>query len=146
MFTARLRAVSVIATLAICGTLLSFAFVVHAQTTSTNQLRATITAEIMADPRSKDLSQAQIYSLVNALSAQAQKQNLTTSQLTYRPGITPGSALAFGACNDISCSLSDAFGLDGSLPIIPIALFVMAVLFILIYGIMREMGHPHAKA
>lgn len=135
----------------LCGMLLASALIfashAYAQTTSQDQLRATIKAEITADPRSKTMTQAQIDGLVDALTTQAQKQGLTVEQLTYRPGETaiPSSA-AFTNCTDISCSLGQAFGLDGSVPIIPIALLVVAGLFILIYGIMREMGHPHAKA
>ena len=117
----------------------------HAQTSSENQLRATILAQIEADPRSQTMTQAQIYSLVNALTLQAQEQNLTAAQLTYRPGSPTASGSTLTSCDDLSCSLGQAFGLDGSIPIIPIALFVLAALFILIYGIMREMGHPHAQ-
>lgn len=142
MITIRFRVTLILATLALCS---SIPFFVHAQTAETDQLRATIKAEIMADPRSQSMSQAQIYSMVNALTIQAQQQGLTSAQLTYRPEAT-GSGSTFSSCNDISCSLASAFGLDGSFPIIPLALFVMAVLFILIYSLMREMGHPHAQA
>jgi len=93
------------------------------------------------------MTQVQINSMVEALTTQAEKQGLTSAQLTYKPPTlgseTSGTTLTL--CNDISCSLSHAFGLDGSIPIIPIALFVIATLFILIYSIMREMGHPHTK-
>jgi hypothetical protein len=122
-------------------------FPAHAQTASINQLRATITAEVMADPRSKDMTQAQIYAVVNALTIQAENQGLTSSQLTYRPEAPaqPSTTTSLFSCTNISCAFATAFGLDGSVPIIPIALFVVAALFILIYGIMREMGHPHTK-
>jgi hypothetical protein len=121
----------------------------HAQTTDQNQLRATILAQIMADPRSKTMTQAQIYSTVNALTEQAEAQGLTASQITYRPTApgapTAASTFGFGNCTDVSCALGNAFGLNGSVPIIPIALFVLAALFILIFSIMRKMGHPHAQ-
>jgi hypothetical protein len=126
-----------------------FPILAYAQSTAENQLRATIYSQIMADPRAQAMSQAQIYSLVNALTLQAEAQGLTASAITYRPEVpgseAPASGATFGACSNISCSLSTAFGLDGSIPIIPIALFVVAGLFILIFGIMREMGHPHAQ-
>jgi hypothetical protein len=119
----------------------------YAQTTAEDQLRATIKTEIMADPRSQTMTPAQINSLVDALTIQAQEQGLTSSQLTYRPGTqNPTGSSTLTPCSDISCSIGRAFGLDGSLPLIPIALFVVAALFILIYGIMREMGHPHTQA
>lgn len=119
--------------------------IANAQTASQNQLRATIYAEITSDPRSKDLTKAQIYSIVNALTGEAQTQGLTTSQLTYAPESSTVQSSTLTPCSDISCSISRAFGLDGTIPLIPIALFIMAALFILIYGLMREMGHPHAQ-
>jgi hypothetical protein len=132
-----------------CAVAFAFPIFAHAQSAAQNQLRATIYSQIMADPRSQTMSQAQIYSLVNALTLQAESQGLTAAAITYRPQVpgsgTPTSGSTFGTCTDISCSLSYAFGLDGSIPIIPIALFVAAALFILIFGIMREMGHPHAQ-
>jgi hypothetical protein len=132
-----------------CAAAFVFPVFAHAQSTSENQLRATIYSQIMADPRAQTMSQAQIYSMVNALTLQAQAQGLTASAITYRPEVPgsegPTSGTTFGTCSDISCSLSSAFGLDGSIPVIPIALFVLAGLFILIFGIMREMGHPHAQ-
>jgi len=129
------------------GLLLLLPLALHAQTQSQDQLRATIAAEIASDPRSQTMTQAQTYALVNALTIQAENQGLTSSQLTYRPGVAApqSGATTFESCTDISCALGHAFGLDGSIPIIPIALFVIAALFILIYGIMREMGHPHTK-
>jgi hypothetical protein len=130
------------------GILLGFLVPVaaSAQTQSQDQLRATIKAEITADPRSQTMTQAQINALVDSLTTQAEKQGLTATQLTYKPGMPETSGTTLTSCSDISCSLAYAFGLDGSIPIIPIALFVIAALFILIYGIMREMGHPHTKA
>ncbi|HTR18623.1 MAG TPA: hypothetical protein VMH91_01420 [Candidatus Paceibacterota bacterium] len=121
----------------------------YAQTTTDAQLRATIQAEVTADPRSQTMSQAQIQALVDSLTAQAQAQGLTASQLTYRaPTQTPETSLPAPSsqCTTFSCSLARAFGLDGSVPIIPIALFVAAALFILLFSIMRELGHPHAQA
>ncbi len=117
----------------------------HAQTATSDQLRATIKAEISADPRSQTMTQAQINGLVDSLTVQAQKQGLTSSQLTYRPTLNSQGGTTFSSCSDLSCALSTAFGLNGSIPLIPIALFVLAVLFIAIYSIMREMGHPHAQ-
>jgi hypothetical protein len=119
----------------------------HAQAAPDSQLRATIYAQITSDPRSQTMTQAQIYSMVNALTLQAEQQGLTASQITYRPQVAGAQAygLTLTPCTDVSCSISRAFGLDGSIPLIPIAFFVLAALFILIFGIMREMGHPHTQ-
>ena len=121
----------------------------YAQTTSEAQLHSVISAEIQADPRSQTMSQAQISALVDSLTAQAEAQGITAAQLTYRPSVfNPQTAAptTFIECSSFSCALGNAFGLDGSIPIIPIVLFVAAALFILIFSIMREMGHPHAQA
>lgn len=134
-----------VAAFTLLATVSSYASLAYAQTADENQLRSTIAAEIKADPRSKNMTQAQVYALVNALTQQAQQQNITNTQLTYRPQVPTGATAYFGACGNISCSLSSAFGLDGSLPIIPIALIVLAILFIAIYSVMRELGHPHAQ-
>ena len=124
----------------------SGATLAHAQNATQDQLRATIYAQITADPRSKTMTQAQIYALVNALADQAQKQNVTTDQLTSKPGEAPTPASTLTPCSDVTCSVTRAFGLDGSFPIIPLALFILATLFILLYSLMRELGHPHAQA
>ncbi|MDR3570905.1 MAG: hypothetical protein P4L81_01760 [Candidatus Pacebacteria bacterium] len=138
--------IGAVAIFAVLASIIMFANSAHAQTASLDQLRATIKTEIMADPRSQTMSSAQINALVNALTTQAQKQGLTTAQLTYRPEVQSAPSTGVTQCSDLSCSLAQAFGLDGSLPIIPVALIVLAVLFIATYSVMREMGHPHAQA
>ena len=120
------------------------AVIAHAQTADHNQLRSTIYAQVMSDPRSKDLSQAQVYALVNALAQQAQAQNVTSSQITYRPQ-APEAQSTLTACNDVMCSFSRAFGLDGTFLLIPLTLLILAIMFIFLYSHMREMGHPHAQ-
>jgi hypothetical protein len=145
-----------IATYLLLALLLAMPMLLHAQTSpadatsSDATLRATIENEIMADPRSQSMTSAQISAMVDALTQQAQKQGVTAQDLTYRPTI-PGSTNANTAetnaalCQNFSCALSNAFGLDGSDPIIPLGLFIAAALFILIFSIMREAGHPHAQ-
>jgi hypothetical protein len=142
-----LRQTPLVAAFAIA--MLALPLLAQAQTASQDQLRSTILSEITSDPRSQQMTQAQIYALVNALSVKAEQQGLTASALQYRPttgpSAPPNAGGAFQTCTDFSCSLSQAFGLDGSLPIIPIAFVVASGLFILIFGLMREMGHPHAQ-
>jgi hypothetical protein len=123
-------------------------YMAHAQTAAQDNLRATIRAEITADPRSQSLSQAQINSMVDALAVQAQKQGVTADQLTYRATVPTAqtSAPAPSQCTGgFLCSVGAAFGFLGGDATIPVALFIVCVLFILIFSIMREMGHPHAQ-
>ena len=119
----------------------------NAQTTdSSSTLRATIETEILSDPRAQTMSQAQVNSMVGALTAQAQQQGVTAQQLTYAPALAVAEPSSITpSCSGFFCALGNAFGLNGSLPLIPIALFILAALFIFIFSIMREMGHPHAK-
>ena len=147
--TVRRMPIAHITLLAVAFSILFGVQLTYAQTASEAQLRSTISAEVQADPRSQTMSQAQMNALVNSLTAQAEAQGITAAQLTYRPsipGIQTEAPTTLSLCSGFSCSLGSAFGLDGSIPIIPIALFVAAALFIVIFSLMREMGHPHAQA
>lgn len=126
-----------------CGVLLLLPVIANAQTNEQNQLRATIYSKITADPRSQTMTQAQIYAMVNALAAQAQKQGVTDNDLTQAFEAQPGTAIS---CSTFMCKMSHAFGLDGSIPLIPLAFLALGALFIAIYAVMRDMGHPHAQA
>ena len=60
---------SVVLLATIIASVLFFGQTTHAQTEGVDELRATIKAGIMADPRSQGLSQEQVQAMVNALSA-----------------------------------------------------------------------------
>jgi len=122
-----------------------------AQTAAQDSLRATIKAEIMADPRSSGMSQAQINAMVDSLAVEAQKQGITAQDLTApRPQVAqqqeaaaPPVTQACGA--GFFCTIDEAFGFLGSDSTIPVVFFIICALFVLIFSIMREMGHPHAQ-
>ena len=121
-----------------------------AQTAAQDSLRATIKAEITADPHTSTMTEAQINAMVDALAVQAQKQGVTANQLTNRPWTYSAPAatpsISQSTCTaGFLCAFENAYGLLGGPLMIPIALFVICALFILIYGLMREMGHPHTQ-
>jgi len=104
------RRIQLIVGIAIVASLM-VPLLIHAQATSQSALDATIRAAIMQDPRSANLSAAQINSMVVALSAQAQTQGLTAQNIAYRPG-TPGIVVP-GTISDTPmasdpCSLSSS--------------------------------------
>ena len=103
----------------------------HAQA-QTDTLRATIRAELLSDPRTTGLSKTQLDAMVDLLTGEAQKQGITSHDITWRPqsansfgGANSSSASASSACGGIPsilCMLSEAFGFTGSDVTIPFAL------------------------
>jgi hypothetical protein len=122
-------------------------FITHAQTSSQDQLRATIQAAITADPRSASMTQAQISAMVDALTVQANKQNVTASDIVWRPQalgpevLIPVAPACWGFPT-FFCTLDDAFGFSGTDQTIPLSLFAASAAFILVLGLMREHRHP----
>ena len=112
-----------------------------------DDLRATIRAELLSDPRTSNLPQAQLDAMVDALTAQAQEQGLTAHDITWRPAMTPAENIQADACGSmpsVLCALNRAFGFDGSDPRIPVGLGIVSALLILIIGLMFEMHHRKA--
>src|SRR3989344_3033765 len=70
--------------LVICVTIAVLPFVVNAQNVSAD-LRATIRAELLSDPRTSSLSGAQIDALVGLLANEAEKQGITSQDIQWRP-------------------------------------------------------------
>ena len=119
---------------------------VLAQSTAQDELRATIKAEILSDPRTTGLSQTQIDAIVDALTAEAQKEGLTAHDITWRPAQSAAAAQTTqtDTCGNVPaplCALNQAFGFSGSDPTMSVWLGIAAALLILIIGIMLEMRH-----
>ena len=55
--------------------------VLHAQ--ASDDLRATIRAQLLSDPRTAGLSEEKLDSMVNLLAEEAQKQGVTASDITW---------------------------------------------------------------
>ena len=77
-----------IAALALCSLALTYA--AHAQASSDSELRETVRAAILADPRSAQMSEADVDSMVAALAGEAEAQGVTSEDIAWRPQDTPG--------------------------------------------------------
>jgi len=93
-------------------------FVAHAQAPDSD-LRATIQAQLMSDPRTSSLSEAQLDAMVSVLAQEAQKRGITAGDLTYRPQHAFGATIAETVediCQgipSISCAFDVALGFLG---------------------------------
>ena len=120
--------------------------VLHAQ--ASDDLRATIRAQLLSDPRTAGLSEEKLDSMVNLLAEEAQKQGVTASDITWRP-VSPESyatPAAVGPCGRMPaplCALNRAFGFDGSDSKIPVGLGIASAILLLLIGLTFEMKyHP----
>lgn len=125
-------------------------YVGRAQTTApADDLSATIRTAIMSDPRSSHMSQAQIDSMVAALSKQAAKQGVTSHDIAWRPSQAPSvnTSATFGApdeCNGLPqflCTTENAFGITGGNTWILVGLGLLAGLLIIFIAEMLVMHH-----
>ncbi|PIR83867.1 hypothetical protein COU18_02190 [Candidatus Kaiserbacteria bacterium CG10_big_fil_rev_8_21_14_0_10_51_14] len=103
---------------------------------SESQVRAAVRAELMKDPRTAGFSEAQIDAMVDILVGEAQKNNLTASDITWQPqGDTfnvQNSSSEGGVVSETCdsprflCLFSEAFGFVGPKTLIPLLLFQAA--------------------
>jgi hypothetical protein len=116
-------------------------------------LRATVRAELLSDPRTASLSQAQLDAMVNILTQQAQQQGLTAHDITWHPqtqsatqfGASGGTGVTLcGSTPAFSCIFDLAFGFLGLDVTIPFALGVasMGLVWVLAEMIHRR-RHPN---
>ncbi|QQG38147.1 MAG: hypothetical protein HYS26_01160 [Candidatus Kaiserbacteria bacterium] len=121
--------------------LVSFASFAYAQTDE--ELRSTVRAAILSDPRSASMSEAEIDAMVEALSGQAAEQGVTASDITWQPQQSEFPATSKGeptscAYPTLLCSLNEAFGLSGSSILLPTALGVVSALLLAVVAMMIE--------
>ena len=134
--------------------LVSVPFFVSAQNASSD-LRATIRAELLSDPRTSSLSEAQIDALVGLLADEAEKQGITSQDIQWRPesserfvateSAAPQEAAECGG--GFLCTMSEAFGFVGADTTIPFTLGAasMALVWLLAEMIHRR-RHPYVSA
>lgn len=110
-------------------------------------LGATIRASVLSDPRSSEMSEREINSMVAALAAEASKQGIRSEDIAWRP-----QEFSLEEVGDESeacgyavflCSLNEAFGFSGSSIIIPLLLGVCSVLLLFILGSILLHIHGH---
>ncbi len=123
-YSSRATLIELIALATLCVAF-SMPLLARAQT-QPNNLRSTIRAEILSDPRSAGLSETQIDTMVNILAQQAQEQGVTANDITWRPqqlsspDAAPVSAPDYcGTTPGFLCAFDLAFGFAGNDPTIP---------------------------
>ena len=100
-----------------------------AQTSSSADLRSTIRAELLSDPRTSALSQTQLDAMVDLLTKEAVKKGITAQDIIWRPQ-TFSNNTAAGASTpaqdqcggSFTCIIDEAFGFVGPDTTIPFAL------------------------
>lgn len=107
-----------------------------------NDLSGVIRAAILSDPRTAEMSEAEIDAMVTTLVAEAQAQGVTASDILWRPQEeAAGTGAQAGSCGAL-CKLTNAFGFDGSDVTIPFSLGVVAALLLFVIGmLLHRLGH-----
>lgn len=100
-----------------------------------------IRAEILKDPRSADIPQAQIDAMVSALAQTASAQGVSESDITWKP-VTRQGGLEPEACG-FFCTINRIFGFGGDDFTIPIGLGITSALLILFISMMLHRHHVH---
>ena len=150
----RLVRVSLLAVLLVAAPMLA-----GAQSVEREQLRATIMAQIIQDPRSASIPPEQLQLLVDALSQEATEQEIAVEDILWQPAIVFGAAASEApissapACESpvsFACVVAEAFGFVGDNPTVPLYLLVASGLLILLITRMRrhhhELGHFDEQA
>lgn len=146
------RTASLRVLLAVCIVITMVPFFVHAQNTQSD-LRATIRAELLSDPRTSSLSEAQIEVLVGLLAEEAEKQGITSQDIQWRPQSTERFVATQSAApqapectGGFLCTMTEAFGFIGTDTTIPFTLGAasMALVWLLAEMIHRR-RHPYIR-
>jgi hypothetical protein len=104
-------------------------------------LESAIRAEILKDPRSADIPEAQMDAMVIALAQTASAQGVSEADISWRPATRGGDANS-GPCG-FFCTVNRIFGFGGDDYTIPIGLGVTSALLILFISMMLHRHHVH---
>ena len=135
---------------------LSFLFMpaFAAAQTSDTELRTTIQNSLLADPRTASIPPQLLSALVDSLTAQAQAQHMTASDILWKPQSaaigstygTPGNSASATNCptgwQGYACQFNEMFGFDGSNYEVPIFILIITIFLI---AIIWEMIAHHRK-
>ena len=134
---------------------LALPYIGRAQTTTpADDLSNTIRTAIMSGPRAANMPKKQIDSMVVALARQAQKQGVTSRDITWRPQQVPSvnTSATFTSqddCNGLPsfvCRAENAFGVTGGNVWILIGLGLLAGLIIIFIAEMLVIHHRETAA
>lgn len=112
-------------------------------------LEASIRAELLKDPRSAEMSAADLDALVAILAREAGAEGISSEDIEWRAEeatptmVVVGETAPASVCDGFPaffCTVHDAFGFDGSNFIIPLGLLITSgLLWFLLY----ELRHHH---
>lgn len=145
MYTKALRAGAIV----LLGFMLLAAFATIAYAQEDSDLRATIRAAILSDPRSASMTEEEIDAMVTALASEAETQGVTSEDIMWRPqdpttfeetSDQSGQTCGYAA---FICALNDAFGFSGSPLIIPLLLGITSALLLFVIGSILLHSHGH---
>ena len=129
--------------LAILFTLSSLPQIGYAQTGS--DLRSTIRAELLSDPRTSGLSRAQLDAMVDVLTEEAERRGLSAQDLQWHPTLSDSFTATSGATPDACggtpsflCAFGTAFGFLGDDVTIPFWLEISSMALIWLIASMIE--------
>ena len=134
------------ATSLVCALLLPLT--VSAQVDESAQLRSEIRSALLSDPRSLEVSETDLNTVIEQLVGEAKVQGLTPYDITWRPAaweeFETQNAARCGGVAPFLCALNEAFGFDGSDPRIPIGLGLCSALLLFLIGmLLHHVGkHP----
>lgn len=116
-------------------------FAVGAQSSG---LEDAIRIEIMKDPRTRTIPVDQLEAMVESLTAAAEAQGVTESDITWRPAKTgQDAATALPDNCGFFCAVNAIFGFGGDDYTIPIGLGITSALLILFISMMLHRHHVH---
>ncbi len=126
-----------------------FPHVAHAQQNASD-LRATIQAELLSDPRTAVLTQVQLGAIVDILTKEASKQGITAQDIQWRPQTPESFAVGNGVegtadtCKTWAflCVFNEAFGFTGPDATIPFILGAASMGLIWIFAEMLHRRRP----
>lgn len=116
-----------------------------------DELRATVREALLSDPRTAQLTAEQFDALVELLSSGAIEEGVTSHDILWQPqtfDTAPAAGPDASSCiyPRFMCSLNTALGLDGSAPLVPIALGALSSILLVIIGYMIEHHRRHKIA
>lgn len=123
----------------VLATILVMAPVVVSAQVAQDDLRNAIQASVLSDPRAQTIPPEQLKELVDALAVQAQEQNMTASDILWRPqqtglveevSVKPVEVGCAQGWQGYLCQFNKAFGFVGGNYEVPLFLLVVSGLLI----------------
>lgn len=125
-----------------------FLFAIPAFAETRTELEVTIREAILSDPRSAEMTEAEIDALVASLGEEAATQNFSSADITWRPleGATSEEASqSEEACPyaQVLCALNDAFGFTEFPFLIPLLFAITSAILLFVIGSILLHHHGH---